>query len=307
MCLHGSSPRSGPLRIRLLAGLVLSILVSATGPLGCSPASIESPVLAIVNGRPITLAEFDVRWSELSAATRTRYEREGGKRKFLDDLISRELLMQEARKRGLNKSPSLRHRVQRFQEKLLLDSVMEHVIEAHDEVDQQELDAFYALHGAVLPAPDRIELAQIVSTNVYAAKDIKRMLEEGVRFESLARRYSADQYTKAQGGYVGVYRKGSAPPEVEDVIYKLRPGRISQPIKTGSGYYLVRVLSRRPGDIKEVLAARERLKQELKAEKGRKNAEAYLADLRSSASIRIGEASKYVTDDLSSLRGGPAL
>lgn len=302
MILMSVIPRGGLLCRQLWLTAGVALVTAALSLSGCAPAAEDSPVLAIVNGSPITLAEFDIRWSELSESTRTRYESEGGKRQFLDYLISRELLMQEARKRGLDKSPSLRQHVQRYKERLLLDQVMEDVVEGNNEIDQDELEAYFASHGAVLPAPDRIEISQIVSNNVYAAKDIKRMLNEGVAFESLARRYSTDRYTKPKGGYVGLYKKGSAPPEVEEVIYRLRPGRISDPIKTESGFYIVRVVTRRPGDTKEVLAARERLKQELKAEKGRKHAEAYLTNLRSTASIRIGEASKYVTDDLSSLR-----
>ncbi len=297
------SPRVSMSWVRTAAIAALCVIGVALG--ACAPASHDSPVLAIVNGRPITLAEFNVRWSELSESARARYDSEGGKRQFLDYLISRTLLMQEAQKRGLAKRPRVRHRVQRFQEKLLLDQVMEDVAKANEEIDPDELEAYYASHGAVLPAPDRIEVSQIVTANPYAARDIKRMLDEGVAFAPLARRYSVDQYTKSDGGYVGIYQKGTAPPEVEAIIYKLRPGRTSDPIKTESGYYIVKVLSRRPGNTKEILAARERLKQELHAEQGQKQIKAYQDNLRSTALIRIAEASKYITHDLGSFRRSP--
>ena len=270
----------------LLIGVVLS---------GCAPASQDNPVVAIVNGKAITLSEFDFRWSELPESTRARYESEGGKRQFLEELISRELLMQEAKKRGLHRSPSVRYRTQRFEEKLLLDQVMREAVKAKVEVSQEELEEYYAAHGAVLPAPDRIEVSQIVSKNIYAARDIKRMLDEGVAFANLAKRYSADQYTKSKGGELGLYQKGTAPQEVEEAIYRLRPGRTSEPIKTESGFYIVKVTSRKRGDTKAVLAARERLKQELYSEKRQTHIKTYLANLKSSATIRIGDASKYVT------------
>ncbi|HNO35675.1 MAG TPA: SurA N-terminal domain-containing protein, partial [Nitrospira sp.] len=77
------------------AALALYALGSLTG---CTEPPQEEPVIAMINGRSITQAEFDIRWEELSQATRARYEKEGGKRRFLDELIMRELLMQEARK-----------------------------------------------------------------------------------------------------------------------------------------------------------------------------------------------------------------
>ena len=281
-----------------LKGTGLALLLAAAtlgiGFSGCTPKKAESPVVVIVNGRPITLAEFEYRWSELSPSTRERYEREGGRRKFLDDLISRELIMQEARKRGLTKSPTIRQRTQRFKEQLLLDEVMRDAVKAKVEATPDELDAYYIAHGAILPAPDRIKVSQIVSNNIYASKDIRRMLSEGISFSGLAKRYSTDKASRENGGALGLYKKGMAPPEVEDVIYKLRPGITSEPIKTDSGYYLVRVTSRKPGNTKAILAARERLKQEILAEKRQRNIKAFLARLKDGASIRIQEGSKYV-------------
>lgn len=279
-------------------GLAWLVIVVALGMsvFGCGPQESESPVVVIVNDRPLTLSEFEYRWSELSPSTRARYEQEGSKRKFLDDLISRELIMQEARKRGLAKSPTIRHRTQRFTEQLLLDEVMRDAVKAKVEATQEELDAYYIAQGAILPAPDLIEVSQIVSTNIYASKDIRRMLAEGIGFSGLAKRYSTDKASRENGGARGLYKKGDAPEEVEKVIYKLRPGRTSDPIKTDSGYYLVRVTSRKPGNTKAILASRERLKQEFLAQKRQMHIKAFLAKLKDSAAIRIQEGSKYVAN-----------
>ncbi len=276
-------------------GLVLGLLCCLLAGAGaCAPASHDTQVLAIVNGRPITLSEFDFRWSELPATTRERYETEGGKQRFLEELIARELLMQEARRLGLHRSPTIQVRSQRYKEKLLLEEVTRAVTSSVD-ISEEELEAYYARHGAVLPPPDRIEISQIVTSNVYAARDIKRMLDEGISFPTLARRYSTDQFSRARGGDLGLYQKGTAPPEVEDKIYRLRPGRVSDPIKTESGYYLVKVTSRKPGDRQEVLQARELLKQELVAEKRQQHVEDYLQRLKENAAIRIAGSSNYVT------------
>ena len=66
----------------------------------CTERPQEEPVIAMINGRSITQSEFDIRWEDLSQATRTRYEKDGGKRRFLDELIMRELLMRKRASRG---------------------------------------------------------------------------------------------------------------------------------------------------------------------------------------------------------------
>ena len=127
---------------------------------------------------------------------------------------------------------------------------------------------------------------------------IKRMLDEGMDFAKLAQRYSTDKETRSKGGDLGLYRKGSADPQVEAVLLKMRPGHISAPIKTDAGvYYIIKMISREPGDTKAVLALRERLRQELYAEKRQKQFGDYLANLRQSSTIRMADASRYVTED----------
>ena len=285
---------------RLVLALLWCLVASA-----CAPASQDTQVLAIVNGRPITLSEFDFRWSELPATTRERYESEGGRQRFLEELIARELLMQEARRLGLHRSPTIQVRSHRYKEKLLLEEVTRAVTSSVD-IGEEELEAYYAQHGAVLPPPDRIEVAQIVTSNVYAARDIKRMLDEGVSFSTLARRYSTDQFSRGRGGELGLYQKGTAPAEVEAAIYRLRPGRVSDPIKTENGYYLVKVTSRRPGDTREVLQRRELLKQELIAEKRQEHVEDYLRRLKEKAAIRIAGSSNSVTGAARAFRSSAA-
>src|SRR5512134_1229124 len=90
---------------------------------GCTPPPSEERVVAFVNGRPITQTEFDTEWAELPEATRARYEKEGGKPRLLSELVTRELLMQEARKQGLDQNDQIRDRARRYKEKLMLDEL----------------------------------------------------------------------------------------------------------------------------------------------------------------------------------------
>ncbi len=280
----------------IMMGALLACFMLAFG--GCAPPSQDSPVLVIINGKPITQREFDFRWSELPESTKAHYEKEGGKRKFLDDLIGRELLMQQARKLGLDQSQVIRERTQRFKEQLILDELLQQVLKNQIEIPKEELEAYYVAHGAVLPAPERIQAAQIVTHNEFAAKDIKRMVEEGMDFAKLAQRYSTDKETRPKGGDLGLYRKGSADPQVEAVLLRLRPGAVSAPIKTESGpFYIIKLISREPGDTKAVHALRERLRQELYGEKRQKQFGEYLANLRQTSTIRMSDASRHVTED----------
>ena len=126
----GFAAASAVLRICLPA-LALGLLAPWAG---CTPPQSEERVVAFVNGKPITQTEFDHEWADLPEATKARYEKEGGRQVFLKELVDHELLLQEARKLGLDQSDVIRDRVRRYKEKLLKDELLkdhlDHCIES---------------------------------------------------------------------------------------------------------------------------------------------------------------------------------
>lgn len=283
----------------LRSSLALAALLSGSLWIipGCTPPE-EEPVLALVNGRAITLYEFDVRWNELSEATRARYDKEGGKRRFLDELITRELLMQEARRQGLDQNDAIRDRAQRYKEQLVLDELLKDRLRAKVELTQSELDAYYEKHAQLLLAPLKVQVSQMLLNNYPAAKDLKKQVEAGGDFGKFAQRYSIDDKTKSKGGDLGPYRKGLLNPDVDAVVQTLKPGTVSEPIKTDAGYYLVKVSPLEKETIQADLATRERLRQELLADKRRQQFEEVISDIRAKATVRLADASRYVTEEI---------
>lgn len=276
-----------------LAGLLGSALWLLAG---CAPPQDEA-VLALVNGRTITQVEFDIRWNELSEATRARYNKEGGKRRFLDELITRELLMQEARRQGLDQNDDIRDRTQRYKEQLILDELLKERLREKVELTPAELAAYYDKHANELLAPLKVQVSQMLLSNLPAARDLKKQVEAGGDFAKFAQRYSIDEKTKAKGGDLGPYGKSVLDPDVDAVVHTLKPGVVSEPIKTEAGYYLVKVSPLDQETIQADFATRERLRQELLADKRRKRFEDVIADIRMKATVRLAEGSRYIAED----------
>ncbi len=291
---NGSSNIAALRLVTLLAGVISAGVLLFTG---CTPPP-EEGVVALVNGRQITQTEFEARWGELAEATKTRYEKEGGKRRFLDELITRELLMQEARKLGLDQNDAIRDRAQRYREQLILDELLKDRIKTKIELSNEELDAFYEQHAQELLTPLKVRVSQMLLPNISAAKDLEKQINQGGHFAQFAQRYSIDEKSKAKGGDLGPYRKDLVVPEVDEVIQTLKPGFVSAPIKTDAGYYLVMVSSLDTEIIQADVAVRERLRQELLNEKRRKRFDDVIVDIRAKATIRLKDASRFVTDDV---------
>jgi peptidyl-prolyl cis-trans isomerase C len=287
-------------RVPVRLSLVLAGLLAALGPAlpGCTvQPQEEEPVVALVNGRAITQTEFDLRWRELSEATRARYEKDGGKQRFLDELVTRELLMQEARRRGLDQSDVIRDKTQRYKEQLILDELLKDKLQSKVEITTAELDAYYERHARELLDPLKVQVSLMLLPNFPAAKDLETQVNRGGSFANFAKRYSIHEKSKAKGGDLGPYRKGLVVPEVDDAIHALKPGLVSAPIKTEEGYYLVMTTPLDKETIEADLATQERLRQELLADKRRKRFEEVIADIRANATVRLGDASRYITEE----------
>jgi Parvulin-like peptidyl-prolyl isomerase len=281
----------------------MCLMMMAVGSLllplvGCTPPQAEERVVAFVNGKPITQTELDHEWADLPDATKARYEKEGGRQVFLKELVDHEMLLQEARRQGLDQDDAIRDRVRRYKEKLLIDELLKDRMKTTVELTKEELDRYYEQHASELLTPLKVRVAQMLLPNYPAAKDLETQVNRGGDFGKFAQRYSIDYKTKAKGGDLGPYRKGLVIPEVDDAIRTLKPGMISAPIKTEAGYYLVMITALEPEIIQADLAKRERLRQELLYLKRKQYFDSVIAEIKGKAVVRLADGSRVGTDGL---------
>ncbi len=278
-------------------GVLLAGLLAALS--GCPQPVQDGQVLVVVNGKPISLEDFNRRWASLTPALQARYRAMGGERKFLDELIGEELLLQEGRRQGLDQGAAIREQMERLKEQLMLDELMRQALQATDAVSDADVDAYVTAHPDSIRQPQLVHLAHIVTATPEMAKDIKRRLDQGQDFGALARKFSTDVASRGKGGELGVYREGEGPAEMEKEFLHLKVGGVSEPIQTDKGLRIVKLVAREPEDQKKKALAKARLKQELQAERRRKRFEEFQAKLRANASVRMADASKLVIHDAS--------
>ncbi len=80
----------------------------------------------------------------------------------------------------------------------------------------------------------------------HLAERLSEQMRHGARFSAVAQQFSQSA-TAAVGGDIGWVRPDQLPAEIGKAVAQMRPGQLSEPIKTGGGYYLVLVLDRRNG------------------------------------------------------------
>lgn len=88
---------------------------------------------------------------------------------------------------------------------------------------------------------ETLSARHILVRHEYEAKDLLRKIDEGKKFEDLARDFSQCPSAKV-GGNLGEFPKGRMVPAFEKALFKLSPGEISPPVKTQFGYHLIQRL-----------------------------------------------------------------
>jgi peptidyl-prolyl cis-trans isomerase D len=100
------------------------------------------------------------------------------------------------------------------------------------------------------------------------AAKIARELRDGANFATLAKKYSGDKASAAQGGDLGEIRPGMLPPELEAALNKMKPGEISGPIRTNYGFHIIKLTARTPEKRKPLAAVRKELVEILRKRYG---------------------------------------
>ena len=124
-------------------------------------------------------------------------------------------------------------------------------------VSDQEIRDFFEANTKDLNRPGRAVVSVLTIPRTVTPADtaaararilaLRSEIERGAKFEEVARRESADTISAADGGSLGRAAKGRFVVDFERAAFTLRPGQISQPVLTQSGYHLIRV-DERKGD-----------------------------------------------------------
>jgi peptidyl-prolyl cis-trans isomerase D len=99
-------------------------------------------------------------------------------------------------------------------------------------------------------------------------QDIAKQARAGGDFGGLAKKHSADSATAAQGGDLGEVRRGVLPKELEDAVYALKSGEVSQPVRSTYGYHLVKLTAHTPEKRKSFAEVRKELVEVVRRRQG---------------------------------------
>ena len=131
--------------------------------------------------------------------------------------------------------------LQRVRLDTLSNKIREKVTKGKDKVTDAQIEEYYDKNKQRFAQPERRDLRIVLTKTKAKAEQAKAALEDGESFKSVAKKYSIDQASKAQGGKLPAVAKGQQEKALDEAIFKAKKGELVGPVKTQFGYYVFEV------------------------------------------------------------------
>jgi peptidyl-prolyl cis-trans isomerase C len=190
----------------------------------------DADVVVTVNGQPVTQADLESYSAERPGAPREQ---------VLDELVARELIYQDALKRGLDKDAGVKREIAEMRERVLMAAAVRQAVEQKP-VTEDELKTEYDKVKAQL-ARDEFKARHILVADEAQAKQVIAELDKGADFAELARKHSTGPTNKT-GGDLGWFSPEQMVPPFADAVRKLKKGSYTKtPVQTQFGWHVIKL------------------------------------------------------------------
>jgi peptidyl-prolyl cis-trans isomerase C len=259
---------------------------------GCSqdtaPKS-EGPVIAEVDGNPITEGDFIKEISRVPEWAREQFKDDEGKKEFIDELVKRELIYQHAQKMKLDNDADYLSKVEEFKKMTLVSIVLKKEVEEKSAMDDSEVKAFFDQNADKFTIGTKIKASHILVGTEEEAKNVTEKLNKGEKFEKLAKELSKDTGSAPKGGDLGYFGRGQMVPEFEQAALSLKPGEVSAPVKTRFGFHVIKLVDIKKGEPANFDQSKDSIKKQLLGEKRKKIFDGFVNKLKSDAKVSTND------------------
>ncbi|MEW6087314.1 MAG: peptidylprolyl isomerase [bacterium] len=268
-------------RILIIIGIFLFFSLPAS-------AKIIEMIAAKVNGEIITLSDLENELAQIREQVKKVYPPEEQdnafkveQKKMLNLLIENKLILQNARKAGIDIAPAEVNRYleeavsnmkknfpdekafenalaerhtnfselrrayrSRIEEELVIQRYVEQEVKSKIEVSEKEVDDYFEKQK------EEVRAKHILLKTEEEANAVLNEIKSGRDFDELAKEKSQGPSAE-KGGDLGYFRRGDMLPEFEEKAFQMNKGEIAGPVKTQFGYHIIKLEDRRvivPGE-----------------------------------------------------------
>jgi foldase protein PrsA len=160
-------------------------------------------------------------------------------------------------------------------------------------ITDADVAQYYAKNKKRFAQPERRDLNVVLTKTAAKANQAKSQLEAGKSFKTVAKQFSIDQASKAQGGKLPDVSKGQQEKALDTAVFKARTGKITGPVKTQFGFYVFEVTKVKKASQQSLAQAKDTIRNLLRSQREQKAIDSFVKDFRKKYKDKTNCADDY--------------
>lgn len=264
--------------IRSAFFIAAAIAITSPAALAQPAKTANDPVVARVNGQPITRSAVMEFYNQLPPQM-AQIPLEQILPGIINELAARRLLSDAAEKAKLGDDAAVKKQLQSAREQVLQQAYLDRKVK--EDVTEAKMKTRYDELIKQQPPQEEVHARHILVASEVDAKAALDEVKKGADFTEVSKKRSTGP-TAATGGDLGFFTKDKMVPEFAEAAFNLQPGQVTEtPVKTQFGWHVIKVEARRKSDPPKFEDVRSQVYDMMAGEA----VEKLVADLRKSAKI----------------------
>lgn len=227
---------------------------------GCGKKSDKT--VAQFGSRKISAGELLLEYNAITPPNRPPFDTLEQKKMFLDVLVSKEILADEAAARKLDALPSIQGTLKSFEEQELFKTLFNEKSKKVVTFEPAELEEYYKSTKAQVRVRD-----MWFDRDRAKAEAVLKELRAGGDFDALARKHSMNEYAKSGGDMGTVARSSVTLALFDDALPTMKVGDVSDILDTQAGFHIIQLVEERPADMADFEAQKMSVRMEFRQKK----------------------------------------
>lgn len=202
----------------------------------------------------------------------------------VDLLLQKKLFAHEGRRQGYHRDPDVKRIVNWIKADELRKALYRHEIENKIQIGEADLRAAYQKENV------QFQVRHLFARTEPEIHALQKALDRGISWEYLAQSSFTDSNLANSGGSLGWIGVGQMDPVIEDTVFSLLVGRISQPVRSRYGYHLLQVMNTRQNIFTtedDFYTNKERLYNQLRRLEEKKRADAFIKEFMADKDVKM--------------------
>jgi peptidyl-prolyl cis-trans isomerase C len=228
------------------------------------PLTAAAQNITTVNGKAVPKARLEALMQQFSKSGQQAPP--DLEKRARDEVVMREIFLQEAEKRGLAGSADYKQQIELARQQLLISALFDDERKKSPVTDDEVKAEYEKLKSQNTGTEYRAR--HILVEKEDEAKALIKQINGGAKFDELAKKSSKDPGSGANGGDLDFAAPGAYVPEFSQALVKLKKGEMTDtPVKTQFGYHIIKLEDTRPAQFPGIDEVKPQITQRLQQQK----------------------------------------